>query len=84
MLNTQCLPWTHIIYCQDTVDIRDGYAGVGQVWHPENGDIIVVPSGGSAVYRVILVEFRNRGLPTQHKRCYCDRIFIDWTQRSNQ
>jgi hypothetical protein len=65
------LRFTHVLYCDATVDVRDNYPG-----SPTH--TLYVPSSANTGYEVVFVELLNRGQPEAHKRLYLDRNAVTW------
>ncbi|MFN4259768.1 MAG: hypothetical protein ACK4RK_10755 [Gemmataceae bacterium] len=72
------LKWTHILYLEPTVDIRDAY---NSQLDPARADTLadtveLLDSGGTnkTAYYVVFVEQVQRGTPFSHLRVYLDRF----------
>jgi hypothetical protein len=72
------LEYSHVLYCDATTDIRDGYsAGViglsaDNVWVPAYN------AGRGTKFTVIFVERIGRGTALDHKRVYLQRLSPSW------
>jgi hypothetical protein len=69
------LVWTHIMYVDNTVDIRDMYIGVENV---AAKDSVWIPTKNDTRFNVVFVELVNKGMPSVHKRVYLDRQQPPW------
>ena len=73
MLNSNMRQWTHYLLLDSSADIRDSYAGGGQLWQFSNADTVHVPSGSTTAYAVVFVEVHGKGTAGEYKRAYLDR-----------
>jgi len=66
------LKWTHILYLDAAVDIRDAYNGQANSETIANADTVVLENKTSFV--VVYVELALRSTPNVHIRAYLDRL----------
>jgi hypothetical protein len=67
----QTLRFTHVLYCDPTVDVRDNYPSA-----PTH--TLYVPTSADTGYEVVFVELVNRGQPARFKRVYLNRKAVTW------
>jgi hypothetical protein len=65
----QTFRWTHILYVDATVDIRDSYPNA-----PVNR--VYVPDKTATGFNVVFVELLNRGTPAMYKRVFLNRLSV--------
>ena len=63
--------WTHLLFLDASVDIRDSYPGA--VAHR-----VYVPDQNGTGFDVVFVELVGRGTPAAYKRVYLDRRAVTW------
>jgi hypothetical protein len=72
------LEYSHVLYCDATIDIRDGYSGgtigltADNVWVPSYN------AGKGTKFTVVFVERIGRGTGVDHKRVYVQRLSPAW------
>jgi hypothetical protein len=70
--------WSNILEVQVETDIRDGYNSKLNTYVPTNGDTLFVADypypGCCCAFLCVLVQRRGRGTPSDHLRCYLDRV----------
>ncbi len=64
--------YTHVLYCDPEVDIRDSYPAAPAA------DTIYVPDRTGTGFQVVFVELVNRGQPNGYLRVYLDRKAPTW------
>jgi hypothetical protein len=67
----QALRWTHLLYVDSAVDVRDDYPNT-----PANR--VYVPDSTGTGFDVVFVETINRGTPAAYRRVYLDRRQPTW------
>lgn len=65
----QTFRWTHVLYVDAGVDIRDSYPNA-----PVNR--VYVPSKTGTGFNVVFVELVNRGTPGMYKRVFLSRLSV--------
>jgi hypothetical protein len=65
----QTFRWTHILYVDASVDIRDSYPNA-----PVNR--VYVPDKNGTGFNVVFVELVNRGTPARYKRVFLNRLSV--------
>jgi hypothetical protein len=70
--------FTHKLYVDTGVDIRDGSAVAGLA--PTSPDTVWVPNKNGQAYRVILVRRYGRGTATDHYVVLLERQGVTWPQ----
>jgi hypothetical protein len=77
--SAQWLRWTHLLYLEATVDIRDAYnTQLDPARDDTRADLVLVtdsttPTTRTAFY-VVFVEAASRGTTARHLRVYLDRF----------
>ncbi|MCI0456131.1 MAG: hypothetical protein L0Z62_04020 [Gemmataceae bacterium] len=72
---TQPICYTHVLLVDASTDIRDAYTGQ-RIFMQQ--DTVYVPDQNGTAFRVMFVERVNRGLASDHKRVYLDRLLPTW------
>jgi hypothetical protein len=71
------LRWTHILYTNPGVDVRDAYNGQLNAWTSANADTVVLRDNVNktlTAWIVVYVERALIGTPGHHYRVYLDRF----------
>src|SRR4051794_29939689 len=69
------LRYTHVAQVELSVDVRDGFGLWGAPFQPDH---LYVPDKNGTEFQVTMVERRNRGQATEHKRVYLHRTAVTW------
>lgn len=67
--------WTHTLYVDTAVDIRDDYPTFAD---GRTGDKVYVPDQNGTLFRVVLVRRQMRGTDQDHKRVILRRQAVTW------
>ena len=65
----QTYRWTHILYVDATIDVRDSYPSA-----PVNR--VYIPDKTGTGWNVVFVEMLNRGTPAMYKRVFLNRLSV--------
>lgn len=65
------LRWTHLLFVDVGVDIRDSYPNVP-------AHLVFVPDQNGTGFDVVFVELVGRGTGAAYKRVYLDRRLVTW------
>jgi hypothetical protein len=68
---SQTWRWTHLMFCVDTVDVRDG-------WPSGTANRVYVPDKNGTRFDVVFVERVNRGTPQSYLRVFLKRNTPTW------
>lgn len=72
--------WTHEMWVESSVDIRDGYSGNSAFTDEDN---VYIPDKNGTKFKVVFVEIINRGEATEYKRVFLDRHLPTWPANAN-
>jgi hypothetical protein len=63
--------YTHVLYCASTVDVRDAFPAA-----PAHG--VYIPDKTGTKFKVVFVEYINRGTPAAYLKVYLERQQPTW------
>lgn len=69
------LVWTHVLFVDPTVDIRDAYTGA---MARTEQDTVYIPDKNGTAFKVTFIERVRRNEAQDHKRVYLDRQTPAW------
>jgi hypothetical protein len=70
-VGSQTFRWTHLLYLDASVDIRDSWPN-----NPVNK--VFIPDKNNTGFTVVFVELVNRGTPASYKRVFLNRQVPTW------